>query len=374
MRESESVYLDGVRFLAASCVVVNHLLAYDCLPPTLAAVVPDFGREAVITFFVLSGYVIAYSTDVRNPTLGAYATARAARIYSAALPILLLAFAIDRIAIAFNSEHYPHLYQYDKFYLYIPLHLAFLGEVWALAERPFTIPPYWSLSYEVWYYVLFGVMCFYSGAKRWVLATLTLLVMGYTHWMLFPIWMAGVALYRYRDRFVLSPITARCGLALTFAAIALMDFSGTDIYLWELGRSLWPFPSLPLGSSDQYLLDYVVGLLVVLNFKCARDADLPVPRGASKAIRAFASYTLTLYLVHTLVILTWTRNFPFERNSAIDVIALLVTIGVATWTIGGLTERRRQLFASPLARLGRTITLLAVPNWLRDCLRPNAQR
>jgi peptidoglycan/LPS O-acetylase OafA/YrhL len=48
------------------------------------------GSEAVMAFFVLSGFVIAYVADQRETTLQAFAAARLARLYSVIIPAMLL--------------------------------------------------------------------------------------------------------------------------------------------------------------------------------------------------------------------------------------------------------------------------------------------
>lgn len=55
------------------------------------------------------------------------------------------------------SPYVPE-WQYPRPWLYIPLHLAFMGETWLGAFQPFTMAPYWSLSYEAWYYAFFGLV------------------------------------------------------------------------------------------------------------------------------------------------------------------------------------------------------------------------
>ena len=71
-----SLYLDLVRGLAALAVVVAHFGYFHIFSDTQIAAIPDFGREAVIAFFVLSGFVIAYSAEYRYPTLTDYAVER----------------------------------------------------------------------------------------------------------------------------------------------------------------------------------------------------------------------------------------------------------------------------------------------------------
>jgi peptidoglycan/LPS O-acetylase OafA/YrhL len=46
----------------------------------------DYGRTAVLVFFVLSGFVIAWVTDTREHTLVEYGLSRVARLYSVVIP------------------------------------------------------------------------------------------------------------------------------------------------------------------------------------------------------------------------------------------------------------------------------------------------
>jgi peptidoglycan/LPS O-acetylase OafA/YrhL len=60
------------------------------------------GLPAVIVFFVLSGFVIAFVTDGRDRTLAGYALNRLSRLWSVALPALGFGLILSRfVAIPF---------------------------------------------------------------------------------------------------------------------------------------------------------------------------------------------------------------------------------------------------------------------------------
>lgn len=145
-----SLYLDFVRFSAALFVVVMHIVMTGLVSRDAAAYIPMLGREAVIAFFVLSGFVIMHSVDKQRHTLKEYAVARCARIYSVVLPVLLASFVIAGIVTVYSGAAVSSGYQMVKPGVYIPLHLAFMGEFWNLSEAPPWLAPYWSLGYEVW--------------------------------------------------------------------------------------------------------------------------------------------------------------------------------------------------------------------------------
>lgn len=351
MQREESVYLDLVRFGAASLVVVTHLIQFGMLPQAWLPFVPDLGREAVIVFFVLSGYVIAFAADTKYHNAGTYLVSRASRLYSVALPVLILALCLDSIGIYLLDGSYTHHYQYEKFYLYLPLHLLFLGEVWTLAERPFTADPYWSLSYEAWYYLWFATLFYFSGWRRVLLFLIVALVVGYQHWILFPIWLSGVALYRYRNKFTMSVGVARIGMLITLLVVLALEYSGLDTVLWHLGRETWPFPDLPQGSTDQFLLDYVVCVCALGHFFCARHAAIKFSTSWAQVIKRFASYTFTLYLIHTVVMSSWQNNFTYDRNNLGHLGILLCLIAVVTFLLSLITEQRRHVFERSIRSL-----------------------
>lgn len=107
MNRGFSLYLDTLRFLAALAVFVSHL-AYARFTNGNLQWIRDInlGSDAVVVFFVLSGYVIAYTTFARDRGRAAYAEARIARLYSVVIPALLLTFALD----TFGSSLQPQIY------------------------------------------------------------------------------------------------------------------------------------------------------------------------------------------------------------------------------------------------------------------------
>ena len=89
MNKQLSIYLDLLRFTAALLVYLTHL------PGRCGGYFWQFasyGREAVIFFFVLSGFVIAFVSDTKERDPKQYFLNRMARLYSVVLPALLLSY------------------------------------------------------------------------------------------------------------------------------------------------------------------------------------------------------------------------------------------------------------------------------------------
>src|SRR5438105_547317 len=133
-----------------------------------------YTHSAVIVFFVLSGYVIAFSAETKDGSLRDYALNRAARVLSVATPALLLTALLDTIGGAINPGFYAHYAGLAPPWSDLggnqPLQFIFgqlfINELWFLHVPVMTDRPYWSLSYEVWYYIAFGLIFYLRGGQR----------------------------------------------------------------------------------------------------------------------------------------------------------------------------------------------------------------
>ena len=338
---SFSLYLDLIRFLAAFLVLLTHYRQYGLVGGPLADLVPSAGRESVIVFFVLSGFVIAYSTLSKQVSPLDYFAARLTRIGSVALPVVLLAFACAFLIARLVGPELVPAYVLNKAYVYMPLHLLFLGESWRLSETPPWLSPYWSLGYEVWYYVLFGVLIYLRGWQRALAAALASAVIGYKLWLLLPVWASGVWLYRWLEKHTLPAPAARLGWLASTLLLVAYNLSGLEDPLRALAATLWPFPSLPLGSAERVLADYLVCALILVNFACARYAAFAGLERFAAAIRNLSFYTFPLYLAHALVLGIWRSFHPHGAGTTFDVLVMSAIVAVFTWALGRGAESLR---------------------------------
>ena len=153
MRFGTSLYLDLVRFAAALTVLLSHYGTRHFTGGMFYQMQP-YGAEAVDVFFVLSGFVIAHVTDSRETDPRRYIVNRMARVYSVAVPALLLTMALDTAGSALRPDMYPaetppHYHADDLFGRYL-MSVLFVNQLWTLDIRPGTDWPYWSLGYKVW--------------------------------------------------------------------------------------------------------------------------------------------------------------------------------------------------------------------------------
>ena len=79
MTNALSLYLDALRFSAAFTVFLSHYAVVRYSGGLFWQMMP-YGRTAVLVFFVLSGFVIAWVTETRERTLQEYTLSRIARL------------------------------------------------------------------------------------------------------------------------------------------------------------------------------------------------------------------------------------------------------------------------------------------------------
>lgn len=302
-----STYLNLLRFLAALVVLLSHF-AYPRFTggDWLWVRQLNLGSDAVVLFFVLSGFVIALTAERKDIDLSDFAFARATRLVSVALPALVLGWALDRWGAATAPEQY-----FAPFYAPLPLWetllrgLSFSNE-WGggLTARLGSNGPYWSLSYEVAYYALFAIAYYLDGTRRAALLTAGVLLVGVNVLLLMPAWLMGVWLYRrLRTAAPMRVASAVVFAGLPVAAYALaLRFDVPQV----LQSTLQPAPpGHPLRFSDEYLWNALLGLLVcihLLGVAALTRAGLSVFGSLSGRLSApiawLAGASFSIYLVH----------------------------------------------------------------------------
>ncbi len=354
-----STYLDLLRVVAALWVAVSHFNSWGFAPASLAAFLPREGHDAVIIFFVLSGFVIAHTQARKRSGLRGYAVDRASRLYSVVLPILIGTFLVDAIGAWFDPQAYAGHYTLAKPWLYIPFHLAFMGETWAWREVPPSIPQYWSLAYEAWYYAIFAVLIFYRGARRIILVLMIFAILGPQHLVLWPVWLTGVALCAVIERWRLTPSIAGALFIGSILVYAVLEALRVDTALWQISTELFrAVVGHEPGNARQYLADYLLALLVAGNILVFHLGGWTWPAGFARAVRWAAGYSFTLYMLHGPLLLTLKPFVDLSRITAAVSVGILLVLFVMTVLVGALTERRREFYRRGFTRLATWIERL----------------
>ena len=297
-----SIHLDLVRFSAALAVFVAHLAS---VPITRGSVWPplgQYGSAAVTLFFVLSGYVISYTTSFQEREAKSYVISRISRLYSVVLIALPLTFLLDSLGLALN----PPFYQ-DPRILLKPASLAgYLSSLFFLNEyqvfgfggiSPGSNGPYWSMSFEASYYLIAGILLFCRRPLAIAVSLIVLALAGRTIAALLPLWALGFALQRLR---IPSLRPGLWWLAFWASALLLVFSPSIDAFIPHLGARLF----LPWGRGPfnrDITSDYFVALSFAIHLVSARallaDGCRPLER-LEAPIRWLGSLTFPLYLFH----------------------------------------------------------------------------
>src|SRR5580704_6327499 len=191
-----SLYLDLVRVSVSLAVVLYHASFEENGGDWFRF--GTIGPDAVTVFFVLSGLVISYVADTKENNLELYISSRLARLWSVLIPALALTYLVNLVGVEINPV--PHwIVPYGSAWQLLPSAL-FVNELWFHSVAPLSDIPVWSIGFEFWYYVFFGVIIFAPRKWRYVAVPIVALMVGPRILLLSPIWFFGVAVYQLGRR------------------------------------------------------------------------------------------------------------------------------------------------------------------------------
>ncbi|KQP13293.1 acyltransferase [Pseudorhodoferax sp. Leaf267] len=350
-----SAYLDLVRIACAVLVVLSHL-AHS---PLVSAYLWPFsyvGNEAVMAFFVLSGFIIAYVRHTREKTVQDYAMARLARLYSVILPAMLLTLVLDVVGTAVNAAHYAGARAFSDGNPQVAYGLSalMLNASWGIDQHFGSNGAYWSIPYEFWYYVLFGAWAFFSGLPRLALTLLAALVAGPRILLLMPVWLLGVALYHAR--------TLRRPAWLD----AMAAIGGLALLLWMLradASSLGKAGVLGL-EPDGLAWQYLVGCCIAAHlFGAPRFTHLldRLFQWIRHPMQWAADSTLALYLFHLPVLHALHAVLARGEHSAAAMALVVLAPFAVALTLGHWCEMHKRPLRAGLARALQRLRPAAEP-------------
>lgn len=328
--------------LAAYYVLIFHLKNNRIGIPSILDKIPNHGHDAVILFFVLSGYVIAATVD-RKKSSGwqDYFLDRAARVYSVALPTLffsaLVALVIQWTTTGDNGEISVLNVLFST-----AVNFFFLGQSWSLENWVVYNQPYWSLCYEVLYYALFGVAVFAKSYWRYLGLLIVSLMAGPKVLLLLPCWLLGVYAYRWRDRLLMSPTVAVViGFVVPVAILVLLNKLGFGPFTRAWMDALIENRKDRLEFSADFLIDYVTAILVAINLYAARFIPFRFPNAVVAFFKGGASISFTLYLMHMPLIYLVLHFVADARHTLFWFFVCAVGVPLFCYFVSQFTELRR---------------------------------
>jgi peptidoglycan/LPS O-acetylase OafA/YrhL len=358
---SASAHLDVIRSVAASAVMWGHLRAfffvdYEELPLRTASLktlyfLTGFGHQAVMVFFVLSGFLIS-SSILRSLSTGTwswsgYAVSRATRLYVVLIPGLLFGLLWDMLGKSLFASTGLYTQPLGSFGGLVVQNALTAGNFFGTLFFLQTIVcnsfgsngPLWSIANEFWYYVLFplGLLAGYSWLKKSFAAAASLgVAMLCISWILGPvkmigflIWLAGFAVVLVWSRIKLSSTGSRAAYLL-FSSVALMS-SLTAARLGKLA---------PQGSDVAVGLAFAAFLYGVLQLDFRVLTDGIYLRGA----HLFAGFSYSLYVLHFPFLLFLRAWLVPRKRWQPDARHLLYGAGIGaivllfSWLVARATE------------------------------------
>jgi peptidoglycan/LPS O-acetylase OafA/YrhL len=318
-----SIYLDILRVLAALQVALYHLGWLERIGIG-QHVWNRWGHEAVVIFFVLSGFVIRYSVDVKDHTFRDYATSRLSRLYSVVLPCIALTLLFDAVGARLVPELYRNAGLDDTAALALTrvvFSVLMLNESW-LSVGLGTNAPYWSVCYEFWYYALFAASIYAAGWQRIGLLLMLSMAAGPHIMLLFPIWLLGAWVYS-------SPMGQTWSRPVVWLGfLQIIGVMACHVY-FDLPNLCAEWLSSVISRNISWsafaLSDTLLGLSFTLHVLAARQLDQLLWRalaGIAGIARAAAARSFTLYLIHMPLMMVLTS------------MCLAAGLGTSPWLVG----------------------------------------
>lgn len=363
-KPSKNIWIaDLLRWISASMVVLSHARDNLIRDPAqghgfglvdLFYFLSGFGHQAVVVFFVLSGYLVGgglWLHHARGGSLGAalfnYYGRRFSRIYIVLVPALLITGLLDTAGRSFLNaglyEHgvWSHSLSFDSGGRSDPATLLCnIGNLQDAFCSPYgTNIALWSLSYEWFYYVTFPGIVFIGGYLQRRLASRTSLFLSAATFLAVALLLFVMAaiLPRFQEFVAYYPIWL-AGVAARVATVKLRPKRA--IAPLAGGLTLLALLAGRIGWGTQLMADTVVGLCLAAFLADYRILGI---RGRLAALNeSMANFSYSLYAIH----------FP------------TVIFAVAALQAGGIVVSRLEPNASGFVVLGLVIGFVYLVAWL----------
>lgn len=321
---SLSFLLNLIRALAAFIVVINHLrghffVAYNDLGIESKHVfnyimffATRMGHEAVIIFFVLSGFLVGgdllFSFLNGEVDYRKYIISRFARIWVVLIPALLIGGIFDYFTLGFRNI----LLEQSNLNA-----ITFWGNVFFLQTIKVSVfginSPLWSLANEFWYYVFSLLIIFildFFYKKNIYIKIFFIIILGFVFYSLspsiffyFPIWMLGVAA-RYIQ------INSR-------------------IYVFYISLLVFVFSFCASSIFENVYSDYFLSFVFFIFLTLAKRVEFNVKDSLTKTVKLFSDFSFSVYAIHYPI-----EFFTFEiLKKYFNIPIRLVNANLANWML-----------------------------------------
>lgn len=336
MSKSFSIYLDCLRIIAAFGVLVVHL--GNPLIASTPIIDDERGQNFVVLFFVLSGFLIAYSSEKKS-SIQAFLIDRIAKFSTVVIPALSFTFLLFCIGSYFYSFTYSNFNSSHLGFKFV-VNFLYLSQSWNLCSIPPTNPSFWSLSYEFWYYIIFAIIYFLQGYKKWLLLTLAVFIAGFKIMLLFPVWLLGAAAYYIVLKIKWLQWYSIVIFMLTSLMLIYFVFIFPTNYFQIYARGI-----PPLFYSASFLSDFCLGVLLVLNMLSFSQIKINLQwANFSDLLKRVAGHTFSLYLFHFPSILFLSSAINYNKSSWLHIAGLGLIAYIFSALISNTLEKTRKYY------------------------------
>lgn len=343
--------MDFVRGCSALLVCCGHLravmfidfntLSFPSVIHRAFYFLTSLGHEAVMVFFVLSGFFVGGSVLSKKLKFRFhdYLIARLSRLWTVLIPALVLTFILDRVighfypSILEGAYHFELMSGPDQSFsdsiLTFFANIAFLQNIYSPVYG--TNGPLWSLTNEFWYYITFPLIMIavsvvkLSRSQR-IISILALLIVFYffTSHVFggFLIWLAGVLVFIVYQR-------KSMNLGLWFTALSFVVFA----------LSLVNSKAAFIQSYIQIPPDFVVGITFSFFLISLRNVENSqwIQKYLSKIAFWLSDISYTLYVTHFPIFILVYSIFYKDRQVELNAFTFLQYLG---WIFGAIIISR----------------------------------
>ncbi len=299
--------LDALRGIAALSVVLFHytVIVYRFVPEAKKSVIEfSYGHYGVELFFIISGFVIFLSLTRSKSGLD-FLVARAARIYPVFWVSVLLTYTIGILA-PLEGQTYT-----------ISQLLANLTMLHGYMKIPSIDGVYWSLTYEIGFYICVGLL--FISQKLKYISELSIF------------WIISSIGFHFFSNLIPHPLH----YITLINSYAHLFVAGITLYrCWTIGFSLKNILLLAGVITVQYIQDGLLGAVIISSFILV---FILIILDYSKVLKnRFLIYlgniSYSLYLIHHMIgfqIIKELQSLKIEANITV-LITILTMISLAT--------------------------------------------
>jgi peptidoglycan/LPS O-acetylase OafA/YrhL len=353
LSENSSLSLDLLRAASAQIVVIGHGISFMGIllwlqePPV--GNFPLIQNIGVVFFFILSGFVITYTTlhkiNKKSYNFKTFFVERFSRIYSGYAPALIIIAVLDCILLFYLGGSL----QYNS---YNPQ--TFIGNIFMLQDNPLLNGPpillhftssvvltsfgsarqLWTLGVEWWIYMFFGwlFLGLVTIKNRVIFAVILIILLIPPLYYALPssrggglaiMWAMGATAalilnYRFKFKSGLRKISP-------FATVILFTLAAVRTYTIKNAYDL--LFALMLTGGIFFLVTYLDSSRFVL------------PQRIKKVIHTTSGYSMTLYLLHYSVFVILTTFIATYSPYLLFIIGFVLS-NVISFSLAHFTEMR----------------------------------